>query len=149
MSNFVLSAAAAVLISISAPALAQAERPAIQNLVVTPTRGLASPSAGYLTLRGARQADRLISVSTPRARVEIHESRTENGVMRMRALKDGVVVPSGGAVTFARGGLHLMLLGAKPPLKAGERLPLTFVFERAGKVEATATVAEPAPTHAH
>jgi periplasmic copper chaperone A len=37
-------------------------------------------------------------------------------------------------VKLAPGGLHLMLLDLKGPLKQGDKLPITLEFERAGKV---------------
>jgi copper(I)-binding protein len=38
-------------------------------------------------------------------------------------------------VTLAPGGMHLMMMGLKEPLKQGERVPLTLVFEKAGKID--------------
>jgi copper(I)-binding protein len=37
-------------------------------------------------------------------------------------------------------GYHLMLIGLKAPLKAGDKLPLTLTFRKAGKVKTTITV---------
>jgi copper(I)-binding protein len=96
----------------------------------------ATVGAGFLTIRnGGAQADRLVSVASPRAeRVEIHAMSMKNGVMRMRPLANGVIVPSQRATTLAPGGNHLMLMGLKAPLKAGERVPVTLRFARAGTV---------------
>jgi len=38
-------------------------------------------------------------------------------------------------VTLAPGGLHLMMMGLKEPFKQGEKVPLTLVFEKAGKID--------------
>ncbi|ONF95087.1 copper chaperone PCu(A)C [Sphingomonas jeddahensis] len=96
----------------------------------------ATVGAGFLTIRnGDAQADRLVSVTSPRAeRVEIHAMSMKNGVMRMRPLANGVTVPPQRATTLAPGGNHLMLMGLKAPLKAGERVPVTLRFARAGLV---------------
>ncbi len=95
----------------------------------------ARTAAIYLTVenRGA-VADRLVGARSPRGAVEIHAMRMDGGVMRMRATAD-VPVAAHGRVALAPGGLHLMLVDPVPPLKAGERVPLTLTFERAGSVD--------------
>lgn len=60
--------------------------------------------------------------------------------MKMRRL-DGVTVAGGQSVTFKPGGYHLMLMDLKQPLKQGEKLPLTLVFEKAGEVSVEAAIA--------
>ncbi|WP_338666205.1 copper chaperone PCu(A)C (plasmid) [Pararoseomonas sp. SCSIO 73927] len=102
----------------------------------------APTAAGYLTLRNrGATPDRLIGAATSAARaVEIHEQRSEDGVMRMRPLPDGVPVPPGETVTLGPGGTHLMLVGPTRPLVRGERVPLTLRFERAGEVRVELSV---------
>lgn len=78
--------------------------------------------------------DRLVAVESPIAgRVEIHETSTEGGIMRMQQLKDGVRLKAGETVTFAPGGKHVMFIGLRQALKAGDRIPATLVFEKAGR----------------
>jgi copper(I)-binding protein len=98
----------------------------------------------YLTLTAAT-ADRLVSVTSPAANlVQIHESRIESGMMMMNELKEGLPLPAGEAVALAPGGNHLMLLGVKEPLVAGDTVALTLSFEASPPVEVTATVGQPA-----
>ena len=47
---------------------------------------------------------------------------------------DSVDVAPGKDLRFAPGGYHLMLMGLKQPLVAGERFPLTLHFRKAGDV---------------
>ena len=47
---------------------------------------------------------------------------------------------AGGSVTLAPGGLHLMLMDLKGPLKQGTRVPVTLVFEKAGKIDVELSV---------
>ena len=54
--------------------------------------------------------------------------------MRMRERTDGVAVPPGQTLEFKPGGLHLMLVDLKAPLKQGDKVKATLVFERAGTV---------------
>ncbi len=98
----------------------------------------------YLTLT-TTTADRLVSVTSPAANlVQIHESRIESGMMMMNELKEGLPLPAGEAVALAPGGNHLMLLGVKAPLVAGDTVALTLTFESSPPVEVTATVGQPA-----
>jgi hypothetical protein len=99
------------------------------------TVGTTRPGGAYLTIinRGPA-ADHLIGVESPVAeRVELHRSIMQGGMMRM-APAEAIAVPAGGKVMFAPSGYHLMLLGLKKPLVAGSKVPLTLVFEKAGRV---------------
>lgn len=86
-------------------------------------------------------ADRLLGLSTPvAAKAELHETKTSNGMMTMRPVGPLPVAPAE-SIEFMPGGLHIMLVGLKHPLKQGETFPLTLSFEHAGAVQATVTVA--------
>lgn len=90
---------------------------------------------GYMTLRNpGSRADRLLRVQTPAAgKVEIHEMAVQDGVMSMRPLSS-LALPAGATVVLKPRGTHMMLMDLKRPLRAGARVPMTFVFERAGTV---------------
>ena len=109
-----------------------------------PTAAPGVPGVGFITLTNTgKQPDRLLSASSPVAgQIEIHQSSMANGVMQMRAVSQGVLLPVGRAVTLAPGGLHLMLFALREPLAEGMSLPLTLRFERAGNVT-TALRVEP------
>ena len=68
------------------------------------------------------------------AAAELHQTTNENGVMHMLPLPDGLALPAGQGVTLAPGGLHVMLMGLRHPLKQGETLALTLTFEHAAPV---------------
>jgi copper(I)-binding protein len=106
------------------------------------TPGGADVGIGYLTIENKGAVpDRLTGASTPAAaKAELHEMSMDNGVMKMRPVKDGLPIPPGQSVTLAPGGLHLMLMGLKIPFKEGGKVPLTLQFEKAGKVEVTLDV---------
>ncbi len=100
----------------------------------TRAAGQGGQGAGFVTIRNAGAADRLLSASTPAAgRTELHTMLRDGDIMRMRQV-EAIVVPAQGAVTLAPGGLHVMLIGLTRPLAVGESVPLTLVFERAGEV---------------
>lgn len=103
------------------------------------TPGGARVAGGYLVIRNAGTTpDRLLSGTMEAAgRVEIHEMAVTDGVMRMRSLPQGLAVPPGGAVELRPGSYHVMFLDLARPLRQGESLRGTLVFERAGTVEVT------------
>ncbi len=97
----------------------------------------AGVTGGFMTVRntGAKD-DRLVSVTSPAVgRVEIHEMRHEDGMMRMRRLEAGVPVKAGAKLELAPGGYHLMLFGPKQPFVEGDVVVATARFEKAGNVE--------------
>ena len=97
----------------------------------------------------ATEGTRLVSVSSSAAGVaEVHEMKTENDIMKMRAVPF-VDLPAGRAVEFKPGGYHIMLMDLKQPLPVGSKLPLTLVFKDAkgvqSKLELTLPVSGVAP----
>lgn len=98
--------------------------------------------AAYMTLDNKTNiVDRLTSVASDIAdKVQIHEMSVVNGVMEMRPLADGLPVPAGGSVVLKPGSYHVMLIGLKKPLTAGETFPLTLTFEKAGNISVTVPV---------
>ncbi|MCS7102211.1 MAG: copper chaperone PCu(A)C [Burkholderiaceae bacterium] len=110
------------------------------------TVGGQANGAAYLKIRNAGATDKLLSASAPVASVvELHTHVMDGNVMRMRKVE--AIDITGGAVTELKpGGLHVMLIGLKAPLKAGEKFPLTLKFERAGEVKVDVEVRTAAPT---
>jgi copper(I)-binding protein len=113
----------------------------------------APAGGGYLTItnKGAA-ADRLVSVKSPAAgAVQVHEMKMEGNVMRMREVEGGLAIAPGATVALAPGGLHLMMMGLKMPLKQGEKVPVTLVFEKAGSIDIELDVMAmgAAPAHEH
>lgn len=107
------------------------------------------PAGGaYLSIRNAGAAgDKLVSASADVAKsVELHEMKMEGTVMRMREVS-AVEVPAGKAVELKPGGLHIMLMGLKAPLKEGDKFPLKLKFEKAGEVTVTVNVEAAAASH--
>ena len=98
-------------------------------------------SAVYLLLRNrGGSAHRLVGAETDAAeRVEIHESRLVDDVMRMNEI-DGVDVPPGGTVELRPGGIHLMLLGLTRALVDGDEIHLTLQFESLGELSVSVPV---------
>jgi copper(I)-binding protein len=113
----------------------------------------APTGGGFLTVTNkGTTPDKLISAKSPVAEtVQIHEMKMEGNVMRMREQGSGLEIPPGATVTLAPGHFHLMMMGLKGPLKQGEKVPVTLVFEKAGSIDVELAVvamgATPAPEH--
>ena len=98
---------------------------------------------GYLTLENKGGDDRLLSATVGvSGAVELHSMSMDGDVMRMRQV-DAIALPAGQTVELKPGGLHIMFVGLKAPLKAGDRFPMKLKFEKAGEVTVEVTVLPP------
>ena len=139
----------------AAPAVAQEFKAG--DITVDKAWSRASPKsadvgAGYLTIHNTGAApDRLTGGSADFGAVEIHEMKSDNGVMTMRELKDGLNIPAHGTIRLAPGGYHIMFTHLAKPLEKGAKVSATLNFEHAGPVAVEFPVeaigaAGPAPT---
>jgi copper(I)-binding protein len=105
---------------------------AVKDAWVRATVSPQKATGAFMQLTATRPA-RLVAVRTPLATsAELHTMSVENDVMRMRQV-DGIDLPAGVPVALKPGAFHLMLLGLHKPLGAGQRVPITLVFEAADK----------------
>jgi periplasmic copper chaperone A len=88
----------------------------------------AAVMAGYAQLHNTgKQSLTLDGARSPSfGQVEIHRMETDQGQMRMRAEPRLLLEPDA-TVSLEPGGLHLMLMAPKQPLKAGQ--PVTIKFD--------------------
>lgn len=105
------------------------------------TPGGAKVGGAYLEIKAAAgKSDRLVGARSPAAgAVEIHNHINEGGIVKMRRI-DAIALKPGASLILKPGGYHLMLTDLKAPLKEGDLLKLTLVFEKAGDIEVEATV---------
>jgi copper(I)-binding protein len=92
------------------------------------------PAAVYFTVvnRGAA-ADTLVAVASPLATEAMVHDQVQRGGSMIMAHVGELAVPAGDSVRLAPGGLHVMLTG-RQPIAAGDTLPVTLTFRRAGAV---------------
>ena len=104
---------------------------------------------GYLSLSNAGANDRLLSASAEVSKaVELHTMTMEGDVMRMRQV-EAIELPAGKKVELKPGGLHIMFIGLKAPLKQGDKFPLKLKFEKAGEVTVEVNVEVADTSHKH
>ncbi len=82
-------------------------------------------TAAYVTVRNVSSEPLTISGGSASlaASVELHDTVEVDGMLRMRQ-QESITVPAGESVSFAPGGLHLMLLGLERMPAVGESLEL-------------------------
>ena len=86
----------------------------------------------------------VLSVSSPVAGIaEVHEMKMDEGVMKMRAVRQ-LAVSAGQTVQLAPGSYHIMLMSLKSTLKPGSVVPITITYQdktgKKHKVEVKAEV---------
>ncbi len=145
----------AALLAAPLPATAQAPDAAaggalrVEGAWARATPPAARTGAAYLTvINTGGEPDRLLEASSPAAaHAELHTHISEGNVARMQQLP-AIDIPAGGRVSFAPGGLHVMLMNLQGPLRDGTRFPLTLRFARAGELTIEVPVSRSAPASA-
>lgn len=96
----------------------------------------------YMTIDSPAEVT-LVQAQTDAAKeVQFHAMLHHDGVMKMREHGQIRVMP-GKTVTLAPGGMHLMLIGLKAPLKAGESVDVKLTFKDAKGALSHTTVSAP------
>src|SRR5262249_27216919 len=98
----------------------------------------------YFTIanRGG-ESDRLLSAASPAAAtVEIHAIRVAGPDIRMQPQPDGISIPAGTTIEFRPRGYHLQLMALRQAPAVGAELPVTLVFEKAGRIDLRLPVAD-------
>jgi len=116
---------AAAMLASAAHAQVTVDKPWVRTTVAQQTT-----SAAYMTITSA-QGGRLVEASSPvAASAEVHEMKMDGDLMKMRAI-DALPLPAGKPVELKPNGYHMMLMGLKAPLKAGDVVPIKLVVEDA------------------
>jgi len=115
--------ASALFVSLAAQAQVKVDDPWVRATVAP------QKATGAFMQLTATKAAKVVAASSPvAAMVEIHEMKMDDGVMKMRAV-DALPLPAGQAVALKPGGYHVMLMGLKGQIKAGDAVPLTLTVE--------------------
>lgn len=87
----------------------------------------------------------IVAASSPAfGEVSLHETRIVDGVSRMRAIEQLRIVPDGVA-TFKPGGMHLMLMQPRAPLKEGSKVVVVFKLQDGRELLSELVVRKPVP----
>ena len=116
-----------------------AETITISDAYARASSAMASSGAAFMIIENhGSEDDRLIAAASDAAeRVEIHTHiETDEGVMQMIELEEGLAIPAGGQHALERGGDHVMFMGLRAPFEHGASVTLTLTFEIAGDLVA-------------
>lgn len=139
---------AAALTLIAAPVLAASSTVQVSQAWSRPAPQGGNGAGFAVISNSGPAADTLISVVSPvAARIEIHESMVMGGQAMMHPRPGGLPVSAGATVALKPGGWHMMLMGLKQPLRAGDHYPATLTFKKAGKVTVQFSVQTTAPAN--
>ncbi len=134
----------AVLMSSCADAGGSACEPRVEQGWVRLVPGGMPMHAGFGRI--ANQCDAPAVVTGARSpsygSIELHETRNVDGMMQMRQIKE-LRIAAKDAATMKPGGLHLMLMEPKAPLKAGDRVTIVFTLAGGGEVTSEFAVRDP------
>ncbi len=118
----------------------------VDNAWSRPVAVAQAPGVGvvYLSVRNGTSRERqLVGLETPVAsRSEIHETRMEGDIARMRRVAS-IRLPPGQTVELRPGGIHGMLIGVTQDLAPGDRFPLLVLFAGGDSLSTTVEVRRP------
>lgn len=132
------AAAATLLFLLGACGGGEKEALSVEPGFIRAPKPNAVATGGYLTINSGTP-DRLIGARSEFATVEIHEMKSENGIMSMMPVHALDVVP-GTPLELKPGGYHLMLIDPSDALTEGSDAEITLIFEVAGEVPVTLPV---------
>ena len=97
----------------------------------------ATIAGGFMKItNNGTTSDRLTGGSSDVApTIEVHETTMDNGVAKMRPVAGGLEIKPGETVELKPGSYHLMFVGLKKQLGAGDHIKATLTFEKAGKID--------------
>ena len=134
--------------------LAAAQSVTVANAWARATAPGQKTAGVYLELTSNSDAAVVAAGSPLAAGAELHSMTMQDGVMRMRPLPR-IELPAGQTVRLAPNGMHLMLVGLKRELKAGEKLPIVLSVQSSGmslttlNIEAEVRALDGAAPHRH
>lgn len=142
MRSFLLAASLLVATPVLA---AQAQQNSVQvaGAWARATMPHAMAGGAFMTLTAHGAADAVVGASSPVAsHVELHQTVNDKGVMKMLPVPKLTLAPNS-PVMLKPGSYHIMLMGLKQQLKAGDSFPLTLQFQHAAPVTVSVKVQGP------
>jgi copper(I)-binding protein len=111
----------------------------------------AAATAAFMVIRNTGDKDvKVVKADNPVSKAtELHTHLNEGGVMKMRPVQ-AIEIRAKGEAVLRPGGLHVMMIDLKAPMKEGDSVPITLTFDDGSSKQVDAKVvratAVPAPT---
>lgn len=106
----------------------------------------AMATAAFMVLKNAGEKDaKLVKADNNASKVtELHTHINEGGVMKMRPVP-AIEIKAKGEAVLQPGGLHVMLIDIKGPMKEGDKVAITLGFDDGSSKQVEAPVKRPMP----
>lgn len=147
MKSPILTFAAAAVLAVSTPSFAAGS--AADNVTAgDPYVRLAPPgqmvTGAFLVLKNNDDKDhKVVKAESSASKVsELHTHTMDGGMMKMRQVKE-IEIKAKGETALKPGGLHIMLIDLKQPLKEGENVAISVTFEDGSSKKIDAQVRKP------
>lgn len=104
-----------------------------------------APATGaFMVIKNNGDKDiKVLKADNPVSRVtELHTHLNEGGVMKMRPVP-AIDIKAKGEAVLKPGGLHVMLIDLKAPMKEGDVVPITLTFDDGSAKQVDAKVVRP------
>ena len=104
-----------------------------------------APATGaFMVIKNNGDQDvKVLKADNPASRVtELHTHLNEGGVMKMRPVPS-IDIKAKGEAVLKPGGLHVMLIDLKAPMKEGDSVPITLTFDDGSSKQVEAKVVRP------
>ena len=111
----------------------------------------AAATGAFMVIRNTGDQDvKVVKADNPVSKAtELHTHLNEGGVMKMRPVP-AIEIKAKGEAVLKPGGLHVMMIDLKAPMKEGDSVPITLTFDDGSSKQVDARVvkatAAPAPT---
>lgn len=104
-----------------------------------------APATGaFMVIKNNGDKDvKVLKADNPLSKVtELHTHLNEGGVMKMRPVP-AIDIKAKGEVALKPGGLHVMMIDLKAPMKEGDVVPITLTFDDGSSKQVDAKVVRP------
>jgi periplasmic copper chaperone A len=104
----------------------------------------APATAAFMVIKNGGDKDvKVVKADNPVSRVtELHTHTNDGGVMKMRPVP-AIEVKAKGEAVLKPGGLHVMMIDLKAPMKEGDSVPITLTFDDGSSKQVDAKVVKP------
>ena len=121
-----------------------ADQVAVQDPYVRLAPPNAPATGAFMVIKNNGDKDvKVVKAENPASRVtELHTHLNEGGVMKMRPVP-AIDVKAKGEAVLKPGGLHVMLIDLKAPMKEGDVVPITLTFDDGSSKQVDAKVVRP------
>ncbi|EKE17058.1 MAG: hypothetical protein ACD_10C00643G0004 [uncultured bacterium] len=123
---------------------AAADQVSVENPYVRLAPPNAPATGAFMVIKNnGDKAIKILKADNPVSRVtELHTHLNDGGVMKMRPVP-GIDIKAKGQAILQPGGLHVMMIDLKAPMKEGDVVPITLSFDDGSSKQVDAKVVRP------